>query len=431
MLHRTLFFALLGACILLLAALSQRHDISVDLTAQRVHSLTPAARAALDALEEPLEITAFVPDYPVQRAQIEHLLTPYLAHPGRPVLRFVDPVRQPTLARDMGVARHGELQLAVGSRREVIATPSAATIDHALNRLALRGERWIVSFKGRGENAADDSPAGLSRFVSRVENLGYRFVAIDPRHTEALPDNAAVLLIAAARQDYGAHTLAQIERFVERGGALLWLLDDPLPDYVAQHFGVALQPGIVVDAAAAQHGFDSPDNAIVSDYPAAVLPHPPPAYSALKQARGLLLEARADWHLAGTLTSSPRSWNETGSLRGQIARDPDHGERPGPLALGLALQRTTDDLQQRAVFIGGRHFISNDQIGRGDNMALAVGLLNWLTSNPLDAGAPTAADLDIRWSPAVAGLLAVGLMGVLPAAYLALGLWWRARRRRA
>ena len=431
MLRRLLFFTLLGACIVLTAAVSQRHALRLDLTAQQLHSLTPAAQAALDALQDPLEITAFVPDYPVQRAQIERLLMPYLAHPSQPGLHFIDPVAQPALARDMGAARHGELQLSVGSRREVIAVPDSAAIDRALNRLALRGERWIVAFKGRGEAMADDSPGGLGRLVRRIEDLGYRFIAIDPRHTEEIPDNAAVVLVAAPQDPYGEHTLAQIGRFVARGGALLWLLDDPLPDYVVQRFGVGLLPGHIVDAAAARHGLDSPDHAIVSDYPSAVLPHPPAGHSALKQARGLTLDERDDWQLVGQLVSSPRSWNETGSQRGSIARDPTAGERPGPLPLGVALQRQREDLRQRAVFVGGRHFIGNDQIGQGDNMALAVGLLNWLTANTLTAGPAAAADLDIHWSPALAGSLALGLMGLLPALYLALGLWWRARRRRA
>ena len=118
--RRLLFFVLLAACIVLAAAVSQRHTWRLDLTAQRMHSLSPAAQAALGALSNPLEITAFVPDFAVQRTEIERLLAPYLAHPGRPALRFVDPVAQPALAREMGVARHGELQLVSGRRREVV-----------------------------------------------------------------------------------------------------------------------------------------------------------------------------------------------------------------------------------------------------------------------------------------------------------------------
>ena len=155
----------------------------------------------------------------------------------------------------------------------------------------------------------------------------------------------------------------------------------PDPEPVPGWFNIGLLPGILVDAAAAQHGLDHPDNAIVSDYPKAVLPHAPGRHGVFKQARALTFSETDEWQPVGRLLSSPRSWNETGSLRGHIARNPDAGELAGPLTVGLALQRRSTEPPQRAIFIGGRHFISNDQIGQGANMELAVGLLNWLVKH--------------------------------------------------
>ena len=431
MVRRTLFFALLAACVLLAARVSEQFTWRLDLSSQRIHSLSATAQGALDALQAPLEITAFIPDYPVQRAQIEQLLAPYLAHPGRPVLRFIDPVEQPALAREHGVSRHGELQLQVGPRREVIPVPGTVAIDLALNRLALRGERWIVTFKGHGEAGVDDTPGGLARFVSQAEGIGYRFVAVDPRNTTDLPDNTAVLLIAGPQLAYGPQTLAQIGRFVARGGPGMWLLDRADPAVFPDGLRVDTLPGIVVDAAAAQYGMDSPDNAVVSDFPETLLQRPPDGASVLKRAHGLTLTAGAGWKVAGRLDSSPRSWNETGDLQGRIGRNPDQGEQAGPLPVGLALQRDDNGIAQRLLVIGSRHFITNDQVGQAQNLTLALGLLNWLSGNPLVAAQRAAPDLDIRWSAQFAGLLALVLMGALPAAYLAFGLWLRSRRRRA
>lgn len=431
MVRRMLFLALLGACVLLAARVSEQYAWRLDVSAQRIHSLSATAQGALDALQAPLEITAFIPDYPVQRAQIEHLLAPYLAHPGRPVLQFIDPVEQPALARERGVTRHGELQLQVGPRREVIPAPGTAAIDLALNRLALRGERWIVTFKGHGEAEVDDTPGGLARFVSQAEGIGYRFVAVDPRNTADLPDNTAVLLIAGPQRAYSEQTLAQIGRFMARGGPVMWLLDRAEPVVFPDGLRVDTLAGIVVDAAAAQHGMDSPDNAVVSDFPEALLQRPPDGASVFKRARGLTLATDAGWKVVGRLDSSPRSWNETGELHGRIARDPDLGEQAGPLSVGLALQRDSDGIGQRLLLIGSRHFITNDQIGQAHNLTLALGLLNWSSDNPLVAADSAAPGLDIRWSAQFAGLLALVLMGVLPAAYLAFGLWLRSRRRRA
>jgi len=431
MVRRVLFFALLAACVILLARVSEQYPWRIDLSAQRIHTLSPSAARALEALAEGLKITAFVPDYPVQRAQLEQLFAPYLAAGPAVRLEFIDPVKEPARAREQGVARHGEVHLASGTRREIVATASRQAIDLALNRLALKGERWIVSFTGHGEGDVDETPGGLGRFVAHVEQLGYRFVALDPRGLDALPDNTALLMIVGPRSAYGAHSLALIEDYLAAGGALLWLVEGPLPDFIGRDLGVDLLPGIVVDAAAAQYGFDSPDNAIVSPLPRELQTPGQDGFAVLKQAQALQLRPRDGWRTHERLESSPRSWNETGSLRGQIVREPELDEQAGPLTVGVLLRPASGPPGQGVALIGSRQFIGNDQLGQGANQALAVGLVRWLTANQQLADSPPAAGLEIRWSPSLAAGLALGLMGALPLLYLATGLWLRARRRRA
>jgi len=432
MARRLLFYGLLATCLILLARVGERHAFGLDLSAQRINSLSAAATRALDALPDGLQITAFVPDYPVQRAQLRQLFAPYLAHLPRARLEFVDPIREPGLAREYGVARHGEVHLASGARREVIAVPGRRAIDLALNRLALKGERWIVGLKGQGESGVDDTPGGLGRFVAHVERLGYRFVTLDPRQLDEVPENTALLLVAGPRTTYADHSRSLVEGHIAAGGALLWLIDGPLPDFVGHDLGIELLPGIVVDAAAARYQLDSPDNAIVSELPAELSAgQAEGGVGVLKQARAMQLGERAAWRPRLLLHSSPRSWNETGDLRGEIARDPLLGEQAGPLTVGVVMGRRDGQAGQDVAFIGSRYLVTNDQIGQAANMALAVGLVRWLTANRSLGDTPPAADLEIRWSPQFAGWLALGLMAALPAAYLAAGLWLRARRRRA
>lgn len=431
MARRWLFFALLIACLVLAARVSQQYVFRLDLSAQQINTLSPSAARALAALPAGLRITAFLPDFPVQRAQLEQLLAPYLAHSADVRLDFVDPIKQPEAAREHGVSRHGEIHLASGPRREVVATPTAQAIDLALNRLALRGERWIVTFKGHGESEIDDTPGGLARFVRHIEGLGYRFVALDPRQLDTLPENTAALLIAAPTTPYEAHTEALIEGFIAGGGNILWLADRALPGFVGRDLGIGLLPGVVVDAAAARYQLDSPDNAIVSDLPTELLAQENGGFAVLKQARALVIDERSGWRVSARLQSSARSWNETGDLKGQIARNPENDERSGPMTVVAVLTRDQGTGRQDQVFVGGRHLISNDQLGQGANLSLAVGLLRWLTANQQLADNMPAADLEIRWSPQLAGWLALGLMGIVPALYLAAGLWLRARRRRA
>jgi hypothetical protein len=124
-----------------------------------------------------------------------------------------------------------------------------------------------------------------------------------------------------------------------------------------------------------------------------------------------------------------RSWNETGPLTGRLRRDPDQGELSGPLTVGLALE-TREAPTARVLYLGSSHVFSNAQIGRLGNSELALGLLRWLTDNATLTALPDTPSHVIRWSRRVAATLGILLIGLLPIAYLAFGLWWRRRRRR-
>jgi hypothetical protein len=428
--RRILFFVLLSVCLVLAARVGERLGWQLDLSAQKLHSLSPAAASALDTLGEALHVTVYIGDRPVQRAEIERLLAPYLAHPGRAQVRFVDPVADPAAARAAGVTGDIELHLAAGERQEVLRRIEGGALDAALHRLARRGDRWIVALAGHGEARVDDSPGGLSTLARRLEALGYRMLSVEAGHLERLPENTAVLLLAAPERVYGPGARRLIEDYMAGGGALLALVGESGAPALAG-LGIETLPGIVVDAAAADQAAQGPDHAVVDRYPPALLARAPDGPALLRQARALRLTPESDWRSPAGLSSSPRSWNETGSLRGEIRRDPALGEQAGPLTVGLALERGDSEPPQRAVVIGSAHFLSNAELGRADNLALAVGLFNWLSANETVIAPQAGPDQRLRWSALTAGLAGVTFMAVLPALFLITGLVLRSRRRRA
>ena len=429
-LKRLIFLLLLAGCLILIARVSERHVWQWDVSTQRINSLSEAAHQALDQLPGRLELIAFVPDLAVQRAELAQLLAPYLAHPSQPLLHYIDPVAKPETAREFGVGGQIELHLIAGPRREVVSRPSNTAIDRALNRLALRGERWIVSLRGHGEAEIDATPSGLARFAEQTEQLGYHMLSLDPRQIDALPDNTAVLLIAAPTRAYETHTQNLVEAYLADGGPLLWLGVETLPVSLVEDLGVNPLPGIVVDATAARHNLDKPDHAIVTDYPSRLLQRPPAQASALPKAVAFEIAERDTWQTVATLQSSPLSWNETGAVQGRLARDPNLGETAGPLIVGAAFESRTPTSSARIVLLGSSHLLGNTQLGLAGNLDLTLGLLNWLSDNPALIVDRPGPDLDIRWSPQVAAILALGLMGGLPLLYLGTGLWLRRRRSR-
>lgn len=193
-----------------------------------------------------------------------------------------------------------------------------------------------------------------------------------------------MLVIASPQRGYLAGELRAIERHIEGGGSLLWLLEPdqgPHPAQLLEMLGVTPLPGTVVDPNDADLGLDNPAIAIVNAYPE----HPAVEHFRLvtlyPQAAALSLQPTTSWQARALLTTLPRTWNETGPLKGRVARDPEQGELAGPLVLGYSLERRIHDKTQRVIVLCDGDFLSNTYIGNGGNLDLGINLLRWLSGD--------------------------------------------------
>lgn len=431
MIRRGLFTLLLVTAVVLGLRLSSLYPQAWDLTAAGRHSLDANATAALAALPAAVRITAFVGELPVLRAQVEQLLAPYRRSHLDLRWTFVDPAAQPELARALGIRRQGELLIESDGRRQQVRISDAAHLTRALARLARNGTPWILFLAGSGGRAPHDAAAdGLQRLTDLLAEQGYRSLALDPLQDMAIPDNTALLVLPGPTQAYPPTTQAHIDAYLARGGNLLWLAEHPVADTMGTPFGIGFLPGRIVDAAAADVGIEHPGVAIVGSYPDDLPGLQSQGYSQLPTCRALTLDAAPAWRLRARLQSSARSWNETGALRGRIARDPAAGEHAGPLDV-LALFESTIHPGQRVAIVGDTDFASNGEIGRGHNIELALGLVHWLTDNSDLPAGPAATDLRFTWSPSLAAAIAALFGLLLPLGWILIGLAIRRRRLRA
>ena len=148
---------LLFACTAGLASLSQAHRY----TLYRSDPLPRALLETLGALRGPVTVSAWAPAFPLLRARIEKLIRPLQAHYPAMELRWLDPQRQPQLARQLGVEHNGELRIEAMGRSQRVTRLDYPSLLRAFRRLARHGEPWIVALSGHGEAPLDNSPQGL------------------------------------------------------------------------------------------------------------------------------------------------------------------------------------------------------------------------------------------------------------------------------
>lgn len=433
-LRALLFHALLLALVGLLGVIATRHPWEVDLSRDGRNTPHPATAKLLQQLDGPVTITAYAPEHPVLRAGIGDLVE-RLRRSGAPIeLGFVDPVREPEAARAAGVRRSGTLVVDYGGGSERVDTPSEAGIADALARLSRRGSPWIVVLTGHGERAlTGTAPGDLGQFGQLLEQRGYRVLPLALADTPQLPDNAALVILAAPQSDLTPTALARLEIWLDDGGPLLWLAEGEVrPALLAARLGLQPLPGTVVDAAAAEQDLDTPGVAVSARHPAHPVTQALDGPVLLPGALAWQLRESPGWQATPLLLSSPRSWNETGELTGVLRRTAEAGERRGPLPLGVALTRTAPAGEQRLAVLGDADLFSTAALGLGANRSFGLALVHWLTGERRLLGVPPrqARDLRLDWSAKAAALAVALLLLALPAVLLGIGLWVRWRRRR-
>ncbi len=435
--NNLLFHLLLLVTVGLCGWLSQRHSMAWDWTLAAHNTLSETSRTVLERLEAPLQITSFAPESPKLRRQITEIIDRYRRLRPDITFDFINPDTRPELTRKLGIQVSGELRLEYKGRSENLRTINEESLSNAIQRLLQQGERWVAFIHGHGERRLDgQANHDLGQFGEELKRKGYRLQPLELAGTLNIPHNTALLVIAGPQVNYLEGETQRINRYLEQGGNLLWLTDpgglhglEPL----AATIGLRIVPGTIVDANAATLGLESPTVAVIPRYPNHPATRGFELVSVFPHATALDTEERTGWQTTPVLTTLPRSWNEISPLEGEITRNPELGEKAGPLQIGISFTREQPEKEQRLLVIGDSDFLSNRYLGSGGNLNLGLNLLRWLSGDEglLQIPARTAPDRQLQLSTTAGAIIGIGFLFLLPLFLFGSGsiIWWRRRKR--
>ena len=258
------FIAILGV----VNFIALRADVRVDTTFSQQFTLAGQTRTVLDDLEHKVEATAFFVDRfedadPLQSAlhdRTESLLREFeRVASGRFSYRFVDPETDPVLASEKGIDRYPGVLFESEEAGARYFAPAASNVEQGFltGLLVASGvaQKTVYVLTGHGELATDDagvaSNRGFALAVEGLRNDSYRVTALNLQAEEAVPDDAAALIIPSPMTALTGGEPEALSSYLKGGGGILALLepeaDESWRSWV-QEWGVSVSDDYVIDS---------------------------------------------------------------------------------------------------------------------------------------------------------------------------------------
>ena len=387
--------ALLGIFLLGQAILDQR-ALRLDLTPERRYTLSDHALKILDGLPADVRILAFLRSQDPRNPAIQDLLRRVVVRSPRVGVDVVDVNRSPALAREYGVDSYGALVVESDGRRRVFSNPREEVLMAALLQVTRQQRKIVGVVVGHGEGDVDDADRhrGFSTARALLEQEYYEVKPTSLLGDEVPPD-ISVLVIAGPQKDFLPAELAALDRYLQRPGQVLLLLDPRrAPELAAflRRYYLDLPADVVVDPGARLYGGEYLTMQIPFERGAHPILAPldaPPLFS-LTRAVGILPGEPGLMMGIEFLRTSAESWAtaDPGVLRTGSAAFAAGRDRAGPITVGVEVAFRTltppgaEPQQGRLVAYGNSEFANNFFIEFLGNKDLLVNSVAWLAREP-------------------------------------------------
>lgn len=397
------------AIVVVVEALAIRHNVRMDLTEGRRHTLSDQSIKLLKSLGQEVHAVAFYRTDEPGKAAAKDLLDQYAHFSSKFRYELVDPDRHPALAKRYGITTYGTVVVESGGKEEKVQGAEEEKITNALVKLLRQEKRVIYFLTGHGEGDLESAERqGLSQVKQALTQLHYEVKPLLLLREKEVPKDAAVLAIAGPQKELLPTELQAIEAYIRRGGKLLVLLDPFAASGLAElvkRYGILMGQDIIVDRLSRAVGGDYllpvvtqyEPHPITKDFTlASLFPFARTVDAATEAPQGVAVQVLG--------RTSSDSWAETDKAaldRGEASFDKGK-DRPGPVPVGAVAtievrsevrgptskastegetvnrEPSTVNRRARIVAYGTSAFIKNAYLNLSGNRDLFLNSVSWL-----------------------------------------------------
>ena len=419
--------------------LANRHNKSVDTTANKRFSLSDQTGKIVNGLKQDVRVTYFDKTENFPRAK--DLLDRYEAISPKLHIDYIDPDKKPQAARAAGIRNYGSIVIDAGPRREEAKSLTEEEVTGAIIRTLKGGERTVCAISGSGEHGFDDSARdGYSDLKQIIEKNNYKTRTISLLEKPEVPKDCTVLLVGGPRFDYVPPIIAAMKTYVDGGGRVLFLLDAPVAlgkapvsdnaALVSQlgEWGVTANKDLVLDTSGVGQIFGlSEVIPLVSTYESHPIVAPMKGTAtAFPLSRSIDVKAGGKWTGSKLFSSSDNSYATTNLGSREIQIDPQK-DKKGPISLAVA----SSGGQSRIVVVGSSSWVANSFLAFNGNRDLFLNMVNWLSSDEelISIRPKDPEDRRLAMSRSQMAMIFYTSVLLLPLAVIAAGVsvWWKRR----
>src|SRR4030066_726406 len=246
-----LIVVLVLAILVLLNYFPPRHNLRLDFTEAKLHSLSDQSIQVLKNLKKDVQIKGFFREGNYSRSKLEDLLKNYSYYSKKIKYEFIDPDKNPGLVKAYGITQDGTTILEVGGQENRITTSTEEDLTNALIKATREGKKVIYFLEGHGEHSIEQTEdVGFSFAKDELQKLGYESKKLALALSETFPEDCALLVVPGPQKDLLPNELETIQTYIYGGGRVFFMADPEVAYGLVPYlsgWGMKLENDVVVD----------------------------------------------------------------------------------------------------------------------------------------------------------------------------------------
>jgi len=386
--YLALYLIVIIAVIIAANWLANHHNKSVDVTANKQFTLSDQTKKVVGNLKQPITLYYF--DKTDQYERARDMLDRYKNLSSKIKVDYVDPDKNPLVARAEGMHNYGDIVIDNGVKKETATALTEEQITGAIVRDLKSGTRNACFVQGSGEHTLDDTGReGYSTFKDALEKNNYKTRSISLIEKPEIPKDCNIVVVGGPKRDYLQPALDALKTYVQGGGRLIVNLDPvlsmtdqklgdtPKLAELVQQWGVTPNNNVVLDLGAASRLFGQLSPVVGSYEQHPITRVMGDNATVFPLARSLDVKSPAE----KLFSSTADSYGLTNPKASITQADLDKAAK-GPFVLGAAATIRSGNNAARVIVVGSSNWLGNQILSAPiANRDLALNMMNWLTSD--------------------------------------------------